>query len=104
MLPDDSIRELAKKTAKSIVDHGSIPMATLKESIILQEKVDTLLAKETEFPEVEIQEVNLTPIEEKLAEVLEEVKKKDSLEYDLQIDEETRARLKGDKGDSYILT
>lgn len=53
MIPDDSIRELAKKTAKSIVDHGSIPMATLKESIILQEKVDELLNKEIEFPEVE---------------------------------------------------
>jgi hypothetical protein len=49
----ESLRELARKTAKAIVDHGSIPMATLKESIILQEKVDTLLAKEIEFPEVE---------------------------------------------------
>ena len=46
MLPDDSIRELARKTAKSIVDHGSIPMATLKESIKLQDKVDELLAKD----------------------------------------------------------
>lgn len=51
--PDDSIRELARKTAKSIVDHGSIPMATLKESIKLQDKVDELLAKEIEFPEQE---------------------------------------------------
>jgi len=48
MQPDDSIREIAKKTAKSIVDHGSVPMATLKESIILQEKVDELLAKEND--------------------------------------------------------
>lgn len=54
MTPEDSIRvALARKTAKSIVDHGSIPMATLKESIILQEKVDELLSKEIEFPEVE---------------------------------------------------
>lgn len=53
MLPDDLHRELAKKTAKSIVDHGSIPMATLKESILLKDKVDELLAKEIEFPEQE---------------------------------------------------
>lgn len=98
-LPDGH-RELARKTAKSIVDHGSVPMATLKESIILQEKVDTLLSKEIEFPEPqEIPEVDLTPIEEKLDEVLDEVKKKESLEYDLSIDEETRKKLKGDKGE-----
>lgn len=53
MLPDGLHRELAKKTAKSIVDHGSIPMATLKESILLKDKVDELLAKEIEFPEQE---------------------------------------------------
>ncbi len=53
MLPDDLHRELAKKTAKSIVDHGSIPLATLKESILLKDKVDELLAKEIEFPEQE---------------------------------------------------
>ena len=80
MQPDDSIRELAKKTAKSIVDHGSIPMATLKESIILQEKVDELLAKEIEFPEQEpfpeIPEVDLTPVIDKLDEILTESKKK----------------------------
>lgn len=78
--PDGHIRELAKKTAKSIVDHGSIPMATLKESIILQEKVDELLAKEIEFPEVEpypeIPEVDLTPVIDKLEEILTESKKK----------------------------
>lgn len=103
MLPDDSIRELARKTAKSIVDHGSIPMATLKESIKLQDKVDELLAKEVEFPEQEpfpeIPEVDLSPLTEKLDELLVETKKKDYLEYDLQIDEETRAKLKGDKGE-----
>lgn len=105
MLPDDLHRELAKKTAKSIVDHGSIPMATLKESILLKDKVDELLAKEIEFPEPqEIPEVDLSPLEEKLDELLVETKKKDYLEYDLQIDEETRKRLKGDKGDSYVLT
>jgi hypothetical protein len=108
MQPEGPIRELARKTAKSIVDHGSIPMATLKESIILQEKVDALLSKEIEFPEQapypEIPEVDLTPIEEKLDEILAESKKKDLLEYDLQIDENTRKKLKGDKGDSYVLT
>lgn len=103
MIPEDSIRiALAKKTAKSIVDHGSIPMATLKESIILQEKVDELLAKEIEFPEQEpfpeIPEVDLTPVVEKLDELLAESKKKDLLEYELQIDEKTRKRLKGIDG------
>jgi hypothetical protein len=103
-IPDDGIRELARKTAKSIVDHGSIPMATLKESIILQDKVNELLSKEIEFPEQvpfpEIPEVDLTPIEEKLDELITESKKKDLLEYDLQIDEKTRKKLKGDKGDT----
>lgn len=107
--PEDLIRvELAKKTAKSIVDHGSIPMATLKESIKLQDKVDELLSKEIEFPEVEpfpeIPEVDFTHLEEKINEILEETKKKDLLEYDLQIDEKTRKKLKGEKGDNYILT
>lgn len=102
MTPDDSIRELARKTARSIVDHGSVPMATLKESIILQEKVDTLLNKpDVVIPEYpEIPEVDLSPIEEKIDEILAETKKKDSLEYDLQIDEATRAKLKGEKGDT----
>lgn len=102
MTPDDSIRELARKTARSIVDHGSVPMATLKESIILQEKVDTLLNKPDliipEYPE--IPEVDLSPIEEKIDEILAETKKKDLLEYDLQIDDKTRKKLKGDKGDT----
>lgn len=39
MQPEDSI-SLAKKTARSIVDHGSVPMATLKESILLKDKVE----------------------------------------------------------------
>lgn len=103
MRPEDSIVDLARKTAKSIVDHGSIPMATLKESIKLHDKVDELLAKEIEFPEPvpfpEIPEVDLSPIEEKLDTLLVETKKKDLLEYDLQIDEKTRKKLKGDKGD-----
>ena len=71
-LPDRHI-ELAKKTAKSIVDHGTIPMATLKESIILQEKVDALLAKEIEFPEIpepkeEIRITNISDLGETLVE------------------------------------
>ncbi len=100
MEPDGHIRELARKTAKSIVDYGSVPMATLKETILLHEKVEELAKKEIEFPEPqEIPEVDLTPVIEKLEEVLEETKKKDYLEYDLQIDEETRKKLKGDKGD-----
>ena len=44
---------IAVKTAKAIVDSGSVQMATLKESISLHEKVDELLAKEIKFPEVE---------------------------------------------------
>lgn len=102
MQPDDLHRELARKTARSIVDHGSVPMATLKESIILQEKVDTLLNKpDVVIPEYpEIPEVDLSPIEEKIDEILAETKKKDLLEYDLQIDDKTRKKLKGDKGDT----
>lgn len=103
MQPEDNIRDLARKTAKSIVDHGSIPMATLKESIKLSDKVDELLKKEVVFPEPvpfpEIKEVDLSPISEKLDELMVETKKKDLLEYDLQIDEKTRKKLKGDKGD-----
>lgn len=103
MTPDSPIVDLARKTAKSIVDHGSIPMATLKESIKLHDKVDELLAKEIVFPEPvpfpEIPEVDLSPISEKLDELMVETKKKDLLEYDLQIDEKTRKKLKGDKGD-----
>lgn len=103
MTPDSLIVDLAKKTAKSIVDHGSIPMATLKESIKLHDKVDELLKKEVVFPEPqpfpEIKEVDLSPISEKLDELMVETKKKDLLEYDLQIDEKTRKKLKGDKGE-----
>lgn len=52
MQPDDQ-RELARKTAQSIVDHGGIPLATIKETILLKDKVDELLSKEIEFPEQE---------------------------------------------------
>lgn len=52
MQPDD-LRELARKTAQSIVDHGGIPLATIKETILLKDKVDSLLSKEIEFPEPE---------------------------------------------------
>lgn len=65
--------DLIRKRARKIVDAGDVPKATLQESITLNEKVDALI---------------------------EEVKKKDLLEYDLQIDEEARIHLKGDKGDT----
>jgi hypothetical protein len=127
MLPDDNIRELARKTAKSIVDHGSIPMATLKESIILQDKVNELLEKEIEFPEVEpfpefpdyptsIEVTNLPEVQkveivnhpkEKddkeqitlLKEISQELKKKEEYAYDIEIDSTLKEQLKGDKGD-----
>lgn len=100
MKPEDPIVNLARKTARSIVDHGSIPMATLKESIKLQDKVDELLKKEIQFPEQqpfpEIPETDLTPIETKLDEILTETKKKDL--YDIQISPELKKELRGDKG------
>ena len=65
--------DLIRKRARKIVDAGDVPKATLQESITLNEKVDALI---------------------------EEVKKKDLLEYDLQIDEDARLHLKGDKGDT----
>lgn len=65
--------DLIRKRAKKIVDAGDVPKAHLQESITLNEKVDALI---------------------------EEVKKKDLLEYDIQIDEDARLHLKGDKGDT----
>ena len=65
--------DLIRKRARKIVDAGDVPKATLQESITLNAKVDALI---------------------------EEVKKKDLLEYDLQIDEDARLHLKGDKGDT----
>lgn len=124
MTPDDSIRELAKKTARSIVDHGSVPLATLKESIILQEKVDELLSKEIEFPEIpeypteitvnnlpEVQKVEITNLPEEkddkeqvalLKEIAKELKKKEQYAYDIEIDPALKEQLRGDKGDGGI--
>jgi hypothetical protein len=65
--------ELLRKKAQKVANAGSVTLAQLDESIILNDKIDTLI---------------------------EETKKKALLEYDLQIDEETRAKLKGDKGDT----
>lgn len=65
--------DLIRKRARKIVDAGDVPKATLQESITLNEKVDALI---------------------------EEVKKKDLLEYDIQIDEDARLHLKGDKGET----
>lgn len=63
--------DLIRKRARKIVDAGDVPKATLQESITLNEKIDALI---------------------------DEVKKKDLLEYDIQIDEDARLHLKGDKG------
>ncbi len=53
MLPD----ELKMKRARKVVDNGTgpmaIPLAQLTESIITNEKLDELISKEIEFPEVE---------------------------------------------------
>ena len=65
--------DLIRKRARKIVDAGDVPKATLQESITLNEKVDALI---------------------------DEVKKKDLLEYDIQIDEDARLHLKGNKGDT----
>lgn len=63
MINEDSAQKLAKKTAESIVEHGSVPMATLKETVIMQDKLDELLSKEIEFPEVierpEVQKISI---------------------------------------------
>jgi hypothetical protein len=65
---------------------------------------DEQLLKQDELVQ-QIRELNSTAEElllsndEKLSQLIEETKKKDLLEYDLQIDEEARAKLKGDRGD-----
>lgn len=128
MQPENSIRELARKTAKSIVDHGSIPMATLKESIILQDKVNELLAKEIEFPEVEpfpeipeypteiainnlpeVQKVEITNLPKEkddkelrtlLKEISQELKKKEDYAYDIEIDSTLKEQLRGERGEA----
>lgn len=53
MSKDIKAKDLSYKAAQSVVEHGSIPLATLKEAISMQEKMDELLAKEIEFPEQE---------------------------------------------------
>ena len=61
MLPDDSIK---MRRAKKVVDNGTgpfaVPLAQLTESIITNDKLDQLLAKEApempKFPEIKIPE------------------------------------------------
>lgn len=48
--------------------------------------------------------VDMTETNQLLTELMDEVKKKDEETYDLQIDNVTREKLKGDKGDSYVLS
>lgn len=47
--------------------------------------------------------VDMSETNQLLTELMDEVKKKDEETYDLQIDDVTREKLKGDKGDSYVL-
>lgn len=53
MTNEDSAQELARKTAKSIVEHGSVPMANLKETVAMQDKLDELLEHNNNKPEVQ---------------------------------------------------
>jgi hypothetical protein len=123
-------KELTLKAAKSIAEHGSIPLATLKENIIIKDKLDELLSKEIEFPEVEpypempgyptemqitnlpeVQKVEIINLPEDkddsetnnlLKTLIEEVKKKDEYEYNIKIDPTLKAELKGEKGEDGI--
>ena len=118
-------KELAKKAAQSVVEHGSVSLATLKESIVIKDKIDELLSKEIEMPEIEYPEMPEYPTEmvvSNLPEVqkveiinlpedkddtetnnllktlIEEVKKKEEYEYDIKIDDALKAELKGADG------
>ena len=58
--PDDLIKLRARKVVDNGVGPHAIPLAQLTESILLNEKLDQLLAKEApempEYPEIEIPE------------------------------------------------
>lgn len=128
MLPDDLIKLRARKVVDNGVGPHAIPLAQLTESILLNEKLDQLLAKEApempEYPEIEIpefpseitvanlpevQKVEITNLPEErddkeqlklLKQIAEELKKKEQYDYDIEIDSTLKEQLRGEKGES----
>lgn len=97
MLPEDFI----KKRAKKVVDSGmNIPLAELTEAIETNEKLDALISKEVVIPPPPKElRTMLEGVLSRLDTLTEEIKKKEELEYDLQIDDETREKLTGKTGE-----
>ena len=127
MLPDDSIK---MRRAKKVVDNGTgpfaVPLAQLTESIITNDKLDQLLAKEApempKFPEIKIpefpseitlanlpdvQKVEITnlpkekddkEVKKLLQELVTEVKKKEQYTYDIEVDSDLKEQLRGEQG------
>lgn len=118
--------------ARKVVDHGTgphaIPLAQLTESILLNEKIDTLTEtinsiELPEYPEIEIpeypteitvsnlpevQKVELVnPPKDKddketqrlLKELVAEVKKKEQYTYDIEVDSNLKEQLRGERGE-----
>lgn len=116
--------ELRKKRDEKVLINGTgdkaIPLANLTESILTNEKLDALLAKETpeiELPEYpsemaisnlpEVQKVEITNLpnekddKEQLAllkEISSELKKKEQYAYDIEIDSTLKEQLRGENG------
>lgn len=116
---------------KKVLEHGdgphAIPLAQLTESILLNEKLDQLLAKEApempEYPEIEIpefpseitvanlpevQKVEITNLPKDkddkeqlklLKQIAEELKKKEQYAYDIEVDSTLKEQLRGEKGE-----
>jgi len=115
---------------RKVVDNGTgpfaIPLAQLTESIITNDKLDQLLAKEApempEYPEIEmpeypteitvanlpdIQKVEITNLPKDkddkeqlklLKQIAEELKKKEQYAYDIEVDSDLKSQLKGEPG------
>lgn len=123
--------ELKMVRARKVVDNGTgpfaIPLAQLTESIITNDKLDQLLAKEApEYPEIEIPDfpseitvVNLPEVQKVeitnlpkdkdkdkdgkeqiklLKQIAEELKKKEQYAYDIEIDPDLKSQLRGVQG------
>ena len=118
---------IIKKRAQKVVDAGmNIPLAQLTESIHLNDKLEALLSKEDivipeypEFPEhpteiainnlPEVQKVEITNLPKEkddkeqitlLKEISLELKKKEQLAYDIEIDAVLKEQLRGERGES----
>lgn len=97
--------EKTKQIAQKLVENkGSTPLAILEQSIDTNEKLDTILDAILALPPVEIPdpiETDLSKTNELLTEITAELKKKEvPEEVTYSIDDETRAKLKGEKGDT----